>query len=284
MRLVCPNCDAQYEVGDDAIPASGRDVQCSNCGHAWFQLSPEVEAATTAEAELFDPPEAAAKPAPTPGPQPAPAVQSPAASVNPAPTVAPAPRRSLDESVLNVLREEAERETRARRSEQRQPLETQSDLGLEAGPAPAPAVALTVSPVARRIAELKGIEPDAAPPAADAGTRAVAPRRELFPDIEEINSSLRASSDRGPRKIADFAGPDEGARRSGFRSGFVLMMVLAVAAAAAYVMAPKIVQQIPASADAMAAYVAAVDHARLWLDGLMRQAITALQGIGDRSG
>ncbi|NCO17101.1 MAG: hypothetical protein GW902_07720, partial [Alphaproteobacteria bacterium] len=26
MRLVCPNCDAQYEVGDDAIPAGGRDV------------------------------------------------------------------------------------------------------------------------------------------------------------------------------------------------------------------------------------------------------------------
>ena len=37
MRLICPNCDAQYEVGEGVIPADGRDVQCSNCGHTWFQ-------------------------------------------------------------------------------------------------------------------------------------------------------------------------------------------------------------------------------------------------------
>jgi len=37
MRLVCPNCGAQYEIADDLIPTDGRDVQCSNCGHAWFE-------------------------------------------------------------------------------------------------------------------------------------------------------------------------------------------------------------------------------------------------------
>ena len=37
MRLICPNCDAEYEVDDDVIPPGGRDVQCSNCGHTWFQ-------------------------------------------------------------------------------------------------------------------------------------------------------------------------------------------------------------------------------------------------------
>ncbi len=37
MRLTCPNCGAQYEVDDDAIPESGRDVQCSNCGHVWYE-------------------------------------------------------------------------------------------------------------------------------------------------------------------------------------------------------------------------------------------------------
>ena len=45
MRLVCPNCDAKYEVPDDAIPDGGRDVQCSACGHGWFQLPPDIEAA-----------------------------------------------------------------------------------------------------------------------------------------------------------------------------------------------------------------------------------------------
>ncbi len=37
MRLVCPNCAAQYEVDDSAIPPAGRDVQCANCGDTWFQ-------------------------------------------------------------------------------------------------------------------------------------------------------------------------------------------------------------------------------------------------------
>jgi predicted Zn finger-like uncharacterized protein len=37
MRLVCPNCVAQYEVADGTIPDSGRDVQCANCNHIWFQ-------------------------------------------------------------------------------------------------------------------------------------------------------------------------------------------------------------------------------------------------------
>ena len=38
MRLECPNCKARYEVDDDAIQGAGRDVECSACGHAWFQV------------------------------------------------------------------------------------------------------------------------------------------------------------------------------------------------------------------------------------------------------
>ena len=43
MRLICPNCDAQYEVPDEGMPAAGRDVQCSNCGQTWFQHHPDNE-------------------------------------------------------------------------------------------------------------------------------------------------------------------------------------------------------------------------------------------------
>ena len=43
MRLVCPNCGAQYEVPDDVIPETGRDVQCSNCGDTWFQKHPSQD-------------------------------------------------------------------------------------------------------------------------------------------------------------------------------------------------------------------------------------------------
>jgi predicted Zn finger-like uncharacterized protein len=39
IRVVCPNCEANYEIPDDAIPDFGRDVQCANCGHTWHQMT-----------------------------------------------------------------------------------------------------------------------------------------------------------------------------------------------------------------------------------------------------
>ena len=40
MRLLCPKCEADYEVSDDIIPSEGRDVQCSSCDETWFVKSP----------------------------------------------------------------------------------------------------------------------------------------------------------------------------------------------------------------------------------------------------
>lgn len=291
MRLVCPNCDAQYEVSDDAIPEGGRDVQCSNCGHAWFQASPLAEAEQAAEEELFEapdvvaagpgliaPPEVSAPPAAAPPPVPvaveAP-VEMPAEEPDDLPAFeepAPLQRRSLDESLMAVLREEAEREVQVRRAEDPQPIETQPDLGLEETVA-------TVSPVARRIAQLKGIDLDA--PIARPATRL-----EMLPDIEEINSTLRASSERreDPDEMIESLPDLTKPRRSAFSSGFVIMVSLAVLVAAAYILAPKIIEQIPGSKSAMTAYVAAVDHARAYLDVLMKKAIGALQGVGGNAG
>jgi predicted Zn finger-like uncharacterized protein len=53
MRLVCPNCAAQYEVDEGAIPEAGRNVQCANCGDTWFQ-EPAQRVHKTAEVEAPD--------------------------------------------------------------------------------------------------------------------------------------------------------------------------------------------------------------------------------------
>lgn len=299
MRLICPNCDAEYQVDDAAVPASGRDVQCSNCGHAWFQLHADAEIAQEAEDALFG--DAAVADAAIPAPQPA----APKADVDEGPAVVEAAmrpvavRQSLAESVLSVLREEAERETAVRReegpAETLGSVETQPDLGLEdvvqAGP---------VSAAARHIARLKGTgqdraavpdiaeerdlpgEPDLASDAdfAFAPEPRVAARRDLLPDIEEINSTLRANADRAKDDDDEIdALPDLRPRRSGFRSGFILMMVLAVVLAMAYIMAPRIVAQIPGSAPALRAYVSAVDGGRLWLDEVMKSASGSLRSL-----
>lgn len=294
MRLICPNCDAEYQVDDAAIPEGGRDVQCSNCGHAWFQLPADVESAREAEDDLFGEDAAiveTASIAATSIPEPEIAIsvsdvgenvvadQTPAQPIIEGETVnaaAPA-RQTLAESVLSVLREEAERETAVRRveaplaNENRGAIETQTEFGLDD-----PLNAAGSTAAARHIARLKGTEPEA-PLLSE--TRAAA-RRDLLPDIEEINSTLRANSDRAQEADAAVeALPDIKQRRRGFRSGFVLMMIIAVAMAMTYVMAPRIVAQIPGSAPAMKAYISSVDAGRLWLDGVMKSASGSLRNF-----
>lgn len=160
MRLTCPNCNAQYEVAVDAIPADGRDVQCSNCGTTWFQegrgrerpaaqsrpvrkvagetvasdeladVAAEAEAPVaedvTPDATAADVPEAEAEIA-----EPEAADSAPDAAASDLDDIAdtpaaPAPRRpAADEETLEILRQERAYEARqraaARRRRQVQP-------------------------------------------------------------------------------------------------------------------------------------------------------------------
>ncbi|MGL5012352.1 MAG: zinc-ribbon domain-containing protein [Paracoccaceae bacterium] len=327
MRLICPNCDAQYEVSDNAIPVAGRDVQCSNCGHAWFQLPPEVEAEQAAESALFDAPEvedAAPEPAavpdrtiiaPIPAPPPLPPVpeaqppvpqaEEPAAETPVAespvadkPAAANPAQRQIDESVLTVLREEAEREMIARRLDA-QALETQEELGIDS----AVAAMVQQDATSRHLAKLKGEDPDArpAPPAPVAPPVITAPpsfaddpepeyeapreltRRDRLPNIEEINSTLRPGDVGMDDDGESFEIVQRPAGRSGFRSGFVLMLILAALVIALYVMAPRIAEQIPGAKPALDSYVATVDAARTWLDGATKNLVTMLRGLAGNS-
>lgn len=330
MRLACPNCDAKYEVPDDAIPEAGRDVQCSNCGHTWFQLHPAAEEAAEAEADLYgddlspEPELTAPEPVSASAPVAGPAASTPLsdadlnaalaaaladpAPVSPAPPAPPAaaapaffpeeeegeasaapppaapPRRELDDAVLNVLREEAEREAEARRAEAQheaqraetrradaeEQMQIQPDLGMDA----APAAGAALTPTQRRLAMLKGEDPDAPPPEPPRP----AARRDLLPDVEEINSTLQPGDDGpDPDAMVDQL-PDLTRGGSGFRTGFLLMIFLLIVAAVVYVAAPSLSAAIPALEAPLAAYVTFVDGLRTWLDGVMNQATRALTG------
>lgn len=352
MRLMCPNCDAEYSVDDAAIPPSGRDVQCSNCGHAWFQLHPDAEreaermdalfgakAAPVAPASVAPAPVAPASvppvsvpPAPVPpvpaAPQPAapPAAQAapdaarltgtthdappppPAAAEHDGPPKADATAapespadpegdrdhggdeatvvqaqstpasRTLDENLLAILREEAARETAVRRAEAPGMPEVQQDLGLSATAHAAAPVRETAPAAGAVAADTAAADSEAADTVHATGDR-VAPRRDLLPDIEEINSTLRAGSEaRGAEAEATLLA-EKARAKGGFRAGFVVTLFLAVLLTAAYTMAPRIAEHLPGSAPMMASYVNGVDVARIWLDGAMQQAAGALRGL-----
>jgi len=259
MRLICPNCGAQYEVDEQVIPENGRDVQCSNCGHTWFQRPAHLDAELADELgeELPETDEATPTEADTDeGPEP------------PAGDESELKRRGLDPEVTNVLREEAAREAEARQGA-KSGLETQPDLGLD----DAAAVAAQRSAAARaRMKRLRGLEEDA-----PEDTASDAPRRDLLPDIDEINSTLRAEQDRG----GDDAGPAEKAdpektSRRGFRRGFFLIVLIAAAAALLYAFAPQIAKQVPAAAPYLDAYVDWANGARATVNGAVQTGIARI--------
>lgn len=388
MRLVCPNCEAKYEVPEDAIPETGRDVQCANCGHAWYQMrsraaaepaaapapapvaapaplaeaapvpTPEVTVAATetviepadpvaevppeepalaeaagpdlvaepasepetlAETELpsddavevltagepAEPESAADAPAaPEAVAEAAPSIEEPVetaagvedvavpASVGAIPaieaavveavvaeeaaeeaaddadqpavaeladTAAPT-AYAVDDSVLAILREEAEREAQARLAEAARPVETQVDLGIDSA---VPARPAEISPVVPAVAAatVAGADPM---------------RRTRLPDVEEINSTLRPTETAADDGTGPETAPVEG--RSSFRSGFLLVMTVAILGSALYGSADALASAIPALAGPLAAYVSFVDSLRLHLDGLMQSATVAING------
>lgn len=340
MRLICPNCGAQYEVPDDVIPTAGRDVQCSNCGHTWFEQPGASEAAEDdgffadtpsaaepvaedAERSEFgapmsepqvtpeDPDKAPPEPQaaqdgnadpdaeqevgpdgeqevgpevgpeedlieqavatairsetapgqPAAGPAQPPSAQPPSAQPSSAPR-----RRGIDPAVAEILRKEAEREGAAPRAAD--PLESQPDLGITDA-----ASEQRDEESRRRMARMRGESaPTTAATMADPGNR-----RELLPDIEEINSSLRPKSDLNPEH-----GTGEGpAPRRGFRSGFFAVILLAAGLAAVYSYAPNIEAAVPQAKPYLDSYVAQVDDLRLWLDQQMRLIIEKMGPTAD---
>lgn len=287
MRLICPNCGAQYEVADDVIPTAGRDVQCSNCGHTWFEQPGASEAAEAGELLPALPPEPEHEPEPELPPQAEVTLVSSVADISlpPVPSAVPTPaeppddpvdppdpvalaaaagmpRRGLSADLAEMLREEAAREAAARAAEApiRAP-DPQSDSPSPDDP--------RSEEVRRRTARLRGEEPPAPPkpitPAA---------RRELLPDIEKINSSLRPATEYGSMDTS--AEPAVQARKRGARFGFSTVMLIVAILVGLYIGAPRLSILVPAAEPVLTRYVAVVNDVRLWID-LKMQAFIASQ-------
>ena len=340
MLLACPNCDARYEVPNDAIPENGRDVQCSNCGHAWFQLpfdadeaggaaAPEVAISEIVRAEVVSEPALSADPfadtdvaeddevavldpaepaPPAPAfsaPEPRPdlskrppeelvAAESAAALTGtdalkaalsggglaaPAPAPAPEPppqpvRRELDDAVLAILRDEAEREAEARRSEAQRNTNrrAEAETGLQSQPElsmPPPTPEMTAQQ--KRLAMLRGEDLDDEPEPEPSRPMA---RRDLLPDVEEINSTLQPDDSRFDPEAEVDSLPD--LTKGSFRTGFLLAMLALIIAALVYIFSQEIVGWVPALEGAMQAYVTFVDNLRNWLNSMMDSATQAL--------
>ncbi|MEM9636593.1 MAG: zinc-ribbon domain-containing protein [Pseudomonadota bacterium] len=285
MRLICPNCDAQYEVPDDVMPPEGRDVQCSNCGQTWFQAHPDTEQeeqdalsrVAQEDEEVVFPSDDAAPQTTDPEPeaetaesendnieeQPEQAQEPEVAEEPEFDEIPAAPRRKpLDPAVADVLREEAELEKKARQNETAGSVESQPDLGLNDADGSDEA-RKRARETRDRMARMRGEAPSL--PVVEA-TAVSGSRRDLLPDIEEINSTLRSNSDRSPGEDAGQTAQVEEREKRSFGRGFVLMVVLAALLALLYVFAPQLADALPQADPWLSAYVGMVDQWRMWLD------------------
>jgi hypothetical protein len=281
----------------EVIPESGRDVQCSDCGTTWFQHHPdhppedtdaedsadqveetstpqddpswrnqdddygaeEEETAHSADVEDTDASAQDMSPHEDEGPQ--------------APPAAEPKRREIDPTVADVLREEAERESRAREQDQRGTVETQQELGLQETENDAQ----RRSEEARaRMARLRG-EPETEKKETEIDDIDPSSRSNLLPDIDEINSSLDSDGKKEDTQSA-MTGADAGVapHKSGFRSGFRLAIVLAILALVLYVFAPQLSDAVPQMADPLSGYVDMVNGWRVGLNDIIQNLASSL--------
>jgi predicted Zn finger-like uncharacterized protein len=280
MRLVCPNCDAQYEVPDEVMPKAGRDVQCSNCGQTWFEHHPDHT--PDLDNEEADFPSADEEIAPPPPPPPVATPKEPE-------------RKKLDPAVADILRQEAEAEQAARQTAQSSGLESQPDLGLDIEDNHPEDEADRRARQARdRMARLRGSEaPEiqaaggSVTTAASAATAALGSRRDLLPDIEEINSTLRSDTARTGAGAADIEpqieAPTHQRKRRGFRTGFLTVLLIFIVLAVLYILAPRLSEAVPALKGPLQSYVETVDQGRVWLDNKVQGILKSLDSAADES-
>lgn len=237
MRLICPNCDAQYEVPDDAIPEAGRDVQCSDCGHTWFQT-----AATSKQQ-----PEIERKPVP-------PEVASILREEAERERIAREQDRTSIEVQDEIPLSEPEPELPSHpfvEPQSDEPEETEDDR--------------RAREARERMSRLRGYSLQENE---QADQEASASRRDLLPDIDTINSTL--VSNEGPETYSheyDVEAINKRENRAaGFRTGFSAVIVVGIFAAVSYLFAEELARAVPSLEPVLIEYVTSVDQARLWLD------------------
>ena len=290
MRLICPNCSAQYEVPADVIPAEGRDVQCSNCQETWFQTHPDTEPQTDV-AQTLKEHFAQTEPEAAPVPPQTDAVSEPdpiddeferalnqeldtIAEDDPESSPAPAitherSKREIDPSVADILREEAQREREQRAAET---FEHQDEFALDTDEP-------TSDPQPKKSGYIDPKFDDLDEMYKDTASDAPASRRDLLPDIEEINSTLRRDKKSAGKEVPETQAQKNASGRSGFRAAIILLLV----AGAVYAYADLITSNVPQLAPYLDAYVAQIDQWRAALSDQTSGFLTWLQAQADQA-
>jgi hypothetical protein len=257
-------------VPEKNVPSSGREVQCSACGHTWFQTHPSLK-------KLQEPVKDSGQETETASEEIQTVLEKSdlEGSGQPGETNGTSSSR-LHPTVAEVLKEEARREVAVRAAEN---LETQPELGIdEALVQTVPSFDIS-EPQSKEMSsilldpdpkELKELYPKTAQ--MDTGFSG-----DRLPEQKNINYSLSPAESK-KRKISDKGGQ---AKRVDYqrmkRRGLVTGIMIVVCFFLIYQFSGDIVQAMPQSEQLLKVYVQLVDQLRLISDQWIGQAIAWLE-------
>ena len=235
MELTCPSCGARYRVPDGAIGERGRPVSCSNCGHGWRAVPPEAGAGAavqqaggggvaTAEVDRLRPQD---------------------------------PTRVAQLAELRDMIADVQAEDGAPAAQTRD--HRQGRVHVEfAEPPDAQGVAAAAAGIGRARTDVRRIDDvgDGGEPLPEDPLR----RRMAEHDARAMRE--RQERDRLRRSMKKGEG-GAGRGAGAFLAGFLLVVLVAGAMLAAYLLHPEIIARVPASEPWLTAYVAAVDDLRV---------------------
>lgn len=102
---------------------------------------------------------------------------------------------------------------------------------------------------------------------------------DIFPDIEEINSSLStAEREALAEREAAVAAENEKSSRMGFRVGFLTVVTFVAVLIVLYAFAPRLSENFPGLRPALADYVSWANARRDQVEGLMQSATSMIGG------
>ncbi|WP_378941775.1 MJ0042-type zinc finger domain-containing protein [Paracoccus sp. R86501] len=247
-RLNCPGCGAEYVVPQDAIPAAGREVECSRCERVWQAQRPKDPSRPLDLADFT---------AHLPGDR----------DEAPAP-LRPASKR-LSPDVLDILRDEVEHERRLRAAEEDPdaPRPAVSDSPMAENDWPATTVTLPAQKSddngARRsttptvIRHLPHRSPSPQPTPKPASQRSEpTPKPAVKPRTVPTSDILPETA------------PQSRAAR-GYGTGFGISMLVTAALLALYLATPMMAAKGLPLADQLSGMRAEVDQARQWLSATL---------------
>ena len=292
MELICPSCEARYQVPDSSIGEKGRQVSCMSCGHGWHAFTPLVLGSSAAppttasggiDFQMPSRPGRSSAPYP-PSEAEAPPPRSPEPPRPAEPPRMPDPSRSEQLAEIREMLAEVQSEERAAAA-----LTPDEDYRARTG-------TLGAQPKSER-RDSNAATSEAQPQAAASPLRPAPSEPEEIDDEDDETDPLRrrmAMHDRDKeRKRTDVEKLRKrhdrrvrrqqraGEVRSGaFLTGFLLIVMIGAVMTAIYMLQPQIVARMPGTGPMLEEYVETVDglrvqvaegyeSARIWLTGLL---------------